>query len=198
MLIIIESTGIFITTTRALLSEASGQSPYTLGYGYFRIYIRRFQDSTILEKWSHFPLNCVLGCIPQWPRWQILYFMPYCYALCTRRQHWLMLGPKPCSAEASSSHLVNHNWLTSSGLWMRPALLCTHPDCWLKRLLQTWPENIYTTNIMQIEQVMCMGICVCMTMKKELWIWKRTRGYRGGFGGEKGREIHVIMFSKIR
>lgn len=45
----IESTGIFMTTAKASLSEASGWS-HALGCGYFSIYIVRFQDSTVLEK----------------------------------------------------------------------------------------------------------------------------------------------------
>lgn len=50
MLIIIESTGIFMTTTRASLSEVSSGSSHVLGYRYFSIYIVRFQDSAVLEK----------------------------------------------------------------------------------------------------------------------------------------------------
>lgn len=47
MLTVIETAGLFMTTTKASRSDPSS---YALGYGYFSIYIVRFQDSTILEK----------------------------------------------------------------------------------------------------------------------------------------------------
>lgn len=81
MLTVIETPGLFMTTTKASPSDPSSCA---LGYGYFSIYIVRFH---CFRKMKPFPFKLCSGVHSTEAEMTNTLFRARCYALCTHGQH---------------------------------------------------------------------------------------------------------------